>query len=157
MPDWHEIIDNRVWVGGYIRPSDVPALSHLGISAVVSMQSDMDLMNLGISISTLYEALTRAGIGLFRIPTVDFDSSDLSDNISEAVARLEEALEPECAKAYVHCTAGINRGPTVVAAYLIKTQGFSPREACNFVKSRRYCDPVIESLGNFERSLWDFR
>ena len=78
MPDCHEIIDNRVWVGGYIRPDDVPFLYRLGISSVISMQSDQDLRKLGISVERLQETLARAGIQLFRIPTTDFDESALS-------------------------------------------------------------------------------
>ena len=150
MPDCDAIIDNRVWVGAYIRPDDVPFLCRLGISTVISMQSDQDLRNLGISVRILQDTLARSGIRLFRIPTVDFDPRALSATIAEAVETLEKALEPDRARVYVHCTAGVNRGPSVVAAYLMKTLRFSALEACAYLKNRRYCDPYLEILKEYE-------
>lgn len=40
-------------------------------------------------------------------------------------------------KIYVHCRNGHGRAPTMVAAYFIKTRGWSPLKAEEFVKSKR--------------------
>ena len=39
----------------------------------------------------------------------------------------------------IHCSAGVNRSPTVVIAYLIKYRGQSVETALEFVKSKRPC------------------
>lgn len=40
-------------------------------------------------------------------------------------------------KIYVHCKNGHGRSPTLVAAYLVRYKGMSPKEAIAFIKSKR--------------------
>ena len=62
-------------------------------------------------------------------------------------------LDPLGARVYVHCTAGINRGPTLAAAYLIKNKGLSAREAYEYVIERRQCRPYPTVLQEYAKSL----
>jgi protein-tyrosine phosphatase len=151
--DCNEIIQNRLWVGSFVRPEDVAHLRQIGITAVLSMQSDQDLVNYNIPIKKILKAYALAEIELRRIPTLDFDQKALAANLSQAVEEVEEALVPRWAKVYVHCTAGINRGPTLAAAYLIKARGLSAQEAYDYVTTRRHCSPYLATLEEYEMSL----
>jgi protein-tyrosine phosphatase len=151
--DCNELIPDRLWVGSFVRPDDIVQLKRMGITAIISMQSDRDLSDYNISEKKLLTACAAAEIELHRIPTHDFDQHSLSANVAQAVLELENALTPRWAKAYVHCTAGVNRGPTVAAAYLIKIMGLSAKAACDYVTSRRHCSPYLGVLQQFEASL----
>jgi protein-tyrosine phosphatase len=153
MIDCNEVIPDRLWVGGYVRPEDISRLSQMGITAIVSMQSDQDLSNYNISLKKLLKACEAAEIEFRRIPTQDFDEKFLSATLPQAVAEVEKALAPRCARLYVHCTAGFNRGPTLAAAYLVKNQGLSAEDAHDYVSTRRHCSPYLSVLQQFEASL----
>lgn len=78
-----------------------------------------------------------------------------SDQLSFGVSVLEK-LVTQKKKVFVHCRNGHGRAPTLVSAYLIK-KGMSPKEAVEFVKSKR---PVVHledsqmlALENYAGSL----
>lgn len=150
MLDCNEILESRLWVGSYIRPEDVAYLRQLGIKTVLSLQSDRDFEHYGISLKVLLHSYELAGIHLHRIPIRDFDKSELAANLALGVKELTEALVPEEAKVYVHCTAGINRAPTLVAAYLMQAQKLSARDAFEFVCMKRHCSPYLDVLEIYE-------
>jgi protein-tyrosine phosphatase len=151
--DCNEIVPGRLWVGSYIQPEDVFILKQMGITAIFSLQSDRDLASYNISKEKLLEAYTQAEIAPYRIPIPDFDKQSLAASLPQAVLELEKALSPCEAKVYIHCTAGVNRGPTLAAAYLIRILGLPAREAYNYVVARRYCNPYLSVLEEYEMSL----
>uniref|UniRef100_A0A7S1SGA9 protein-tyrosine-phosphatase n=1 Tax=Tetraselmis chuii TaxID=63592 RepID=A0A7S1SGA9_9CHLO len=53
-------------------------------------------------------------------------------------------------KVLVHCMAGVSRSATVVAAYIIKSEGLNPEEAVALVKEKRGC---AEPNSGFVRQL----
>jgi protein-tyrosine phosphatase len=55
----------------------------------------------------------------------------------------------------VHCAAGQQRSAAVIAAYLMKTKGFSVDQAIEFVKSKKQ-DAFLTGV-NFRESLDNFR
>jgi protein-tyrosine phosphatase len=151
--DYNEIIEGRLWVGCFVRTDEVRILRQLGITTVFNLQSDRDLNDYGISIIQLAKAYAFADIELRRIPIPDFDKQALAAGLSNAVEELENALARNEAKVYVHCTAGINRGPTLAAAYLMKAGGLSAQDAYEYVISRRHCNPYLDTLQAYEASL----
>jgi protein-tyrosine phosphatase len=151
--DCNEIIPDRLWVGSYIRPEDVRFLRQLEITSILSLQSDRDLAVYNINLKKLLKAYALADIELRRIPTPDFDKQALAINIPQAVGELENALAPRWGRAYVHCSAGINRGPTLAAAYLLKIKGMSAQEAYDYIVARRDCSPYLEVLQEYETTL----
>ena len=153
--DCNEIIQDKLWVGSYVRPEDVRLLYQLRITTVLSMQSDQDLESYNVSPRKLLKAYALAEIELHRIPTPDFDKSALAANLLHCVERLEAAMAPPWSKVYLHCSAGINRGPTVAAAYLIKNHGLSAQEAYDYVLTRRHCNPYLDILEAYEASFAD--
>ncbi|MBZ5495497.1 MAG: dual specificity protein phosphatase family protein [Acidobacteriia bacterium] len=151
--DFNEIIPGRLWVGGYVREEDVAELRRIGITTVVSLQTDEDLLLYGILPHRLALAYQSSGIELRRVPTLDFDREALARNLPEAVAQVEDALAPPWTKLYLHCTAGINRSATTAAGFLIKSRGTPAREARDYLTARRDCNPTLDILENFEEAL----
>jgi protein-tyrosine phosphatase len=148
--DCNEIIPNRLWVGAFVRPEEVKLLKQMDITAILSLQSDEDITEWHISQEKLLRACTQADIDFHRIPTEDFDKQALAANLPQAVEELGNILSPRWAKVYVHCTAGINRAPTLAAAYLIKIHRLSAQEACDYVIARRHCSPYRTALEDYE-------
>ena len=143
----------RLWIGRYVDPSDIKLLGALGITTLVSLQSDQDLAYYGISIARILRACEEARIDFRRIAIPDFDQVALAQNLPQAVAVLESALAPSQGRVYLHCSAGINRSPTAAAAYLIRSRGLSAREAHDYLTSRRNCRPYLTVLEQYEMSL----
>jgi protein-tyrosine phosphatase len=151
--DCCEILPDKLWIGRFIRPEDVRFLQQMGVTTVLSLQSDKDLEAFSIRIKKLFKAYDEAGVEMHRIATPDFDQNALMANLDRCVAELEAVLTPRWAKVYLHCTAGINRGPTVAAAFLIRSRGLSAQEAYEFVTSRRHCSPYLAVLEKYAASL----
>ncbi len=155
--DCSEIIPEKLWVGGYVRPESIGLLRKLKITGILNLQSDWDMANYNISLKKLLAACDLADISLHRIPMPDYDRHALGVCLPEAVVELENTLAPGASKVYVHCTAGINRGPTLAAAYLVKTAGLTAREAYAYVIARRSCSPYLDTLQEYEAYLKNTR
>jgi len=155
MLDCSEILESRLWIGSYVRPEDIAFLRQLGITAVLSLQTDRDLEYYGICLETLENAYEMFNIRLHRIPIRDFDRSEVAEHLAAGVRELAKTLSQPQAKVYVHCTAGINRAPTLVAAYLMREQRLTAREAYDFVCMKRHCSPYHDVLVIFEKDTGD--
>jgi len=151
--DWNEILQDRLWVGSFVRPEDVRLLEQMKISTVLSLQSDQDIASYSIPTDRLLKAYASAKIQYRRVAIPDFDTQALSAMLASAVEELETALEPSEARVYVHCTAGINRSPTLAAAYLIKHKHLSAREAYEYLMNQRQCSPYLVVLQEYAESL----
>ncbi len=151
--DCDEIIEGRLWVGRYVLPDHLEFLRRMDINAIVNLQSDEDLTHYQIPMDQIRQAFSQAGIRIHRVPIIDFNRDSLSYNLPQAVLVLKVLLVPPKSKVYVHCIAGVNRGPTLAAAYLMKAQGYSSREAYAYVKERRHCEPYLSVLEEYETNL----
>jgi hypothetical protein len=151
--DCDEIIPGRLWVGGYVREEDVLWLRQIGVTTVVSLQTDEDLREYDISPQGLAFAYQDAGIELRRVPTPDYDWKALQRNLPDAAAQVEAVLANPLAKLYLHCTAGINRSATTAAGFLIRSRGLSAHEARSYLISRRDCSPALDILVAYEAML----
>jgi protein-tyrosine phosphatase len=132
-----DIINDKLLVGS--RPqdaADVIQLKKLGISAVLSLQSDSDLSRTGMSWAALWRLQIENGLEVHRLSIIDFNPRDLIDKLEDAVDQLED-LASRHERVYVHCTAGVNRSPTVCIAWLFMRQGRTVEEAMNEVLHRR--------------------
>ncbi len=151
--DCDEIIPGRLWVGVYLTSEDAALLRQMGITSVVDLQSDEDLREYAISLEDLVASLSEAGIELRRVPVQDFSKKDLLQHLPRCVEEIESALATPGTRVYVHCTAGINRSPAAAAAYLIKSQQLSARQAYDYVVGRRECSPYLDVLENYASSV----
>jgi len=129
-----------------LEPADVDALKKaLGITAVLNLQTDEDFAFWGINWQEMEAAYGRLGIEVRRVPVQDFNREDLRQRLPVCVQALDELLRADHT-VYVHCTAGMNRSPSTVVAYLHWVRGMDLDEAVNYVKERRDCDPYVEVI-----------
>lgn len=110
------------------------------ISGLVSVQTDGDLERLGLSWPLLWRFLVSNSIATRRVPIEDFKDKALRQGLDNAVAAVDE-LHTEGHTVYLHCTAGVNRSPTVAIGWLVKHGGLSLDDAWRQVTTRRPCDP----------------
>lgn len=101
---------------------DIAHLAELGVTGLLSLQSDADLEARGLSWSRLWQTYLAHGILASRVPIRDFDQRALQRHLDEAVAALDALLARD-RRVYVHCTAGLNRSTTVVLAHLSRAGG----------------------------------
>ena len=144
-------LDGQLAVGSYPHaPEHMTQLAREhGISVVVCLQSDEDLRSRGLQWAILWQFYTRLGIRVSRVAIRDFDKKDLLANLDAAVAAVADGVEGG-GKVYVHCTAGLNRSPTVIIGYLMKHRGLELSDAEAWVRERHDCVPypdVLEAWG----------
>jgi protein-tyrosine phosphatase len=151
--DSNEIIQGKLWIGRYVHPEDVKLLARRFITTVLNLQSDKDIADYGIPLKKLLTVYQDFGIELKRFPIPDFDLRSIAACLPDCVAELEQALQPRWSRVYLHCSAGINRAPTVAAAYLMRCRGMSAQQAHDLVTSLRDCSPYLEILEAYGRSL----
>jgi len=122
-------IAQGLWFGSCPRsPEDILALRQLGITGLVSLQTDGDLGSIGLSWQLLWKFLMQQGITPNRVPIEDFNERALRNGLEAAVSAVHD-FRTAGHVTYVHCTAGINRAPTVAIAYLIAHGGLDLEEA----------------------------
>ena len=115
------ILDEHVCVGSAATTADALAFvrEHCGVTALLSLQTDEDLGARGLRWSTVWNLAMRAWITAVRVPIRDFDKRDLLARIEPALAALDELLG-NGHRVYVHCSAGLNRSPTVCIAHFVR-------------------------------------
>jgi len=115
------------------------------ITAVVNLQSDMDMKALGVSWPKLRKHYSSCEITVYRHPIRDFDPDDLTARLRSAVTQVGD-LEAVGHRVYIHCTAGVGRAPAVAIGHLAWNLGWDLEEAYAFVRERRACDPYITAI-----------
>ncbi len=130
-------ITPNLWVGASPdEAADFEELKSRGIDAILSLQSPEDVEDAGRERS-LSES---AGIEFRNVPVIDFDSVDLKEQLPRCVEVLDELIQ-QGRRVYVHCTVGVSRSPTVVAAYLHWRQDWPLEKAIDCLKDARDCYP----------------
>jgi len=118
-------------------------LRSLKITAIVSLQTDDDVRQGGLD--RAQAAAERAGFFFCSMPVTDFDRLELRRKLPECVAKLDDLLTAGHT-VYIHCTAGVNRSPTVAVAYLHWRLGWPLKKAVAHLESVRNCCPDVESI-----------
>lgn len=136
-----------VFVGSCPKyPADLDSLrADYGVTAVLNLQTDEDFGYWGIDWSLLAEYYQTTGLLLCRIPVRDLEPRDLRRNLIRCVKVLDQLLR-DGHVVYVHCTAGINRSPSVLVAYLHWIVRVPLEDAAEFVMHRRHCDPYLDAI-----------
>jgi hypothetical protein len=140
-------LDEQLAVGSHPHaPEHMMALARQhGVTSVLCLQSDEDLSSRGIQWPVLWQFYMRLGIDVTRVPITDFDKKDLLTHLDTAVAALNDAVLGG-GKVYVHCSAGLNRSPTVIIAYLVKHRGLGLEEAVAWISEKHRCVPYPDVL-----------
>ena len=116
-----------------------------GVTAVLNVQTDEDMEIWGVDWDELQRAYERAGITVRHEPVRDYDMEALRQRLPACVGALAELCETRHV-VYVHCTAGINRSPTTVIAYLHRCQGRELGESLEHVLRCRACQPFLQPI-----------
>ena len=140
-------LDSHLAVGSYPHaPEHMSSLARdHGVKTVLCLQSDDDLASRGIQWPILWQFYLRLGITAVRVPIVDFDKKDLLAHLDEAVSAVRSGVDAG-GKVYVHCTAGLNRSPTVIIGYLVNHREMSLDDAVEWVMARHDCVPYPDVL-----------
>jgi protein-tyrosine phosphatase len=124
---------------------EIEALQRIGVSAVLSLQTDEDIEEFGPFPNSPESLCADRGVRLCRMPVRDFDEPALQEALPGCVAALRRLID-QGNTVYLHCTAGINRSPTVAAAYLHWCSGWDLDTAVKYVKARRRCSPNVNAI-----------
>lgn len=140
-------VSEGIFVGTYPQtPEDVKHIKEkLGATAVLCLQDDNDFRALGIRWDLLERAYAAEGIKAVHEPVEDFSRRQLLRRLPDIVETLRKLIEGGHV-VYLHCTAGLNRSPTVAIAYLVRHAGMSVVEATEQVTTARECFPYEDVL-----------
>jgi protein-tyrosine phosphatase len=121
------ILERRLAVGGGIWTIEaMREVSQLGFTHVVDLQAEFDDTALA----------SYFGIQVLWLPVEDDFAPKTPDLLEQATRFAVTALRNPEAQVYVHCAAGIHRGPLAAAAVLCGL-GFEPARAIEMVLARR--------------------
>ncbi|HVM95894.1 MAG TPA: dual specificity protein phosphatase family protein [Candidatus Acidoferrales bacterium] len=141
-----DIILPELLIGEYPTPADAAWLrTTYGVTAVVNVQDDGDLLSKGLRVRDLEASYRAHGISFHRLPITDCDAEMLMERLEPAVALIDAAIRAG-STVYLHCNAGMNRAPTIAIAYLHVHRRLPLLEARDFVKARRQCLPYMSVL-----------
>lgn len=116
-----------------------------GVTAVMNLQTDEDLRVVRFFAEPLEKLYAGSSIELRRVPVRDFDEPHLQERLPKCVRALQRLLE-KGHTVYLHCTAGVNRSPTVAIAYLHWCLGWKLDSAVEHVEACRPCSPKVEAV-----------
>jgi len=134
-------------VGSYPETiDDIESLKQdFGVTAVLNLQTDDDIDELNLAWPALEDHYRRSGVELRRVPVRDFDQDDLRRKLPQCVRALGELVDAGHT-VYVHCTAGMGRSPSVVAAYLHWVEQWDLDEAIRHLYRCRPCSPDAQAI-----------
>lgn len=143
QPDW---VDSRLAIGpAPLGPEDYRLLKEIGISFILSLQEDKELRLFGRNPDAELSVAAGFGLSVYKVQIEDFNDASLLQNLDEAVETLSELIRTG-GKVYLHCAHGLNRSPTVAAAFLMETTGVIPEEAIDRVTAVHASMPNIGVL-----------
>lgn len=144
-----DAIENGLWLGREPRsPEDFAALKALGVTDVLTLIPEEEARTSGLQPVVAFRLAVAHGMVLHRCGITDFSHRALAGRLPEAVGVLAR-LRSGGRRVYCHCAAGMNRSPSVVAAYLGSTRGLAARDACAQVQALHPCAPDVDAVKSF--------
>ena len=123
---------------------DVLALKEEDVTAILNLQTDGDFEYWSIDWEYVKRAYDESRILAVRYPIRDFDMAHLRERLQGGVELLDEMLSDHTV--YLHCSAGINRSPTVAIAFIMRDMDMGMEDAVDYFRERHYCEPYVEAL-----------
>ncbi len=125
-------ITPRIWIGDQVDALSEDLLKHYKFNCILNLndREELDEENLAKKLNINYI--------VYKIPEL----KQFKTRLHEAPIILVNLQSTKYNKILVHCEAGIDRAPFVVALYLSKTKNLPLSKAYNIVKYHRPC--VVE-------------
>ncbi len=117
------------------------------VTAVLSLQTVEDLGER--TPEDVRSDAETAGFVFRNVPVNDFDLFELKRRLPQCVKVLDQ-LVVAGHRVYVHCTAGVTRSPTVIAAHLHWRLGWPVETALNYLHDLRDCCPQGDLIRRIE-------
>jgi atypical dual specificity phosphatase len=135
--NWNEIRGDLVIGSCPVTTADIDRLRReTRATAMPSLQHPDCWAHFGIDYAAHRAHGRRAGLAMANIPLRDFDPADQRARLPEAVRCLRGMLAAGH-RVYVHCSAGFNRAPLVVLAYLALVEGMAAETALECIRRGR--------------------
>lgn len=148
-----DFVAEGLWVGRAPRsPEDYALIRGLGVEDVVTLQTEDEARSVGLRPDISFRLAVAHGLREHRVGIEDFSPRDLEARTPDAVALIAD-LRARGRTVFVHCAAGLNRSPTVVAAYLAWSSGLDAREACARVAEAHPSHPDPDIVARAIRTL----
>lgn len=148
VPDVSEVLPD-LWIGKALRSREdtMRLKNELGVTAVVSLETDRDLDAVGLTWGDVRKQYEALGIEVHR-SEIEGDWPAAIIVLMRLAMKLVRQLIQDGHSVYLHCTAGVNRSPTVALMYLNLIEAIPVEEALAIVQIRRpqakpYEDVVI--------------
>ena len=126
MPVSLNFVTECIAVGGEIdSKADVDQIVNAGITHVIDMRAEFD-----------DDTLNDHRITILWLPQVDDGTMRPPGQYRKGIQFALMALSLPNAKVFLHCSAGLNRGPTMCYA-LLRAFGLPPEEAISRIRSAR--------------------
>jgi dual specificity phosphatase 12 len=139
MPDMNHVISN-VYLGNWFDSTNWDALRNEGITHILTLNRTRIHTK-----KQLLEMKSR-GISNMYISIDDNQYSDISRHFDKCFSFIRSAD-----KVLVHCSAGVSRSSTVVAAFLINSTKMNADDALSFIRSKR---PRVKPNRGFMSQLY---
>ncbi len=139
-------ITDRLAVGGGIwTDQNMQQVVRSGITHIIDMQVEFDDTDLA----------APYGLDVLWLPVDDDFKPKPAEIFEQAADFVLRALDQPDAKLYVHCAAGVHRGPMMALAVL-RVLGWTSREAMDVIERRRpvvdFAPVYVQSVESFMRS-----
>jgi protein-tyrosine phosphatase len=125
MDNAHEIIP-RLWLGNFAASQDEIFLKQKGIDTVFNCTKDL----------AFHPSIRRR----YRVPVDDNLKQEEIRNLELWAYEIVYKLQQEYKEGHgilVHCAAGMQRSPAVIAMFLIAIAGMKSEQAMPFIQSKR--------------------
>jgi protein-tyrosine phosphatase len=134
-------VTERIAVGGGIASkADVDQIVAAGITHVIDMRAEFD-----------DDTLKDSRITILWLPQVDNGEMRPAGHYRKGIQFAFPALSRANTKIFPHCSAGLNRGPTMCYA-LLRAFGFPPSEAIARIRAARP-DVLFHLIPNYLNSV----
>ncbi|KAF3919211.1 hypothetical protein AA313_de0203886 [Arthrobotrys entomopaga] len=132
-------ITPRLYLSDWVVAGNWAALSHLGITHVVSV----------VEIAPIIPGK----IEHLHICIADLPICNIEKDFPTTSEFIRKALSQEGTKVLVHCLGGLSRSASVICAYLIAAKGCTAEEAIAYTHS---CRRITHPNGGFRKQLEDY-
>jgi len=119
-----------------------------GVDAILTLQTEAEAARQGLLPEVASRVASSLGMSMHRMPIPDLDPASLRRLIDNAVLLLDDLLGGG-RHVFLHCAAGLNRSPTVAAAWIAWRRDLEAAAACLLVRQSHPSVPDVEAVHRF--------